>query len=213
MAHNTRAVMLATDDGSFTLSVNPKEISVTQQSKDKTIDLLNVGEVNVQGYRGLVKLSLSTFLPAQSSPFNRSGTAPEQVVQAIKKSKNGQRPVRIVVSGTDINLNFTVSSMEEKYIEGQTDVYINWAFTEQRTGSIGAVASMSGRYTDTGLCERADTRSTSKTVTLKAGDNLWDIARREYGDGSRWKDIADANGITSDEIRRLQIGREVVIPK
>ena len=97
-------------------------------------------------------------------------------------------------------------------MEGQKDVYINWSFVEDRSESVGMVASMAKRYTDTGLCERYGKQETSKTVTLKAGDNLWDIACREYGDGSRWRDIADANGIADDEVRRLQIGREVVIP-
>lgn len=39
----TRSVMLETDDGRWELPSTPKEISVTQDSKDKTIDLLNVG--------------------------------------------------------------------------------------------------------------------------------------------------------------------------
>ena len=75
----TRSVMLETDDGRWELPVNPKEISVTQDSKDKTIDLLNVGEFNVPGNRGLIKISLSTFLPDSSSPFYK-GVDPEQII-------------------------------------------------------------------------------------------------------------------------------------
>lgn len=210
---NTRAVLLVTDDGSFVLDVNPKEISVTQQNKDKTIDLLNVGEVNVKGNRGLVKTALSTFLPASGSHFNRSGTAPEEIIQAVRKAKNGKRSVRIVISGTDINATFSVSSMEEKYVEGQEDIYINWSFVEERELNTASVASYTKRYTDTGLCDRPEERSTPKSVTLKQGDSLWNIACREYGDGSRWKDIAAANGITEDEVRRLQVGREIVMPE
>lgn len=210
---NTRAVLLVTDDGSFTLDVNPREISVTQQSKDKTVDLLNVGEVNVKGNRGLIKTSLSTFLPASGSHFNKSGAAPGEIVQAVRKAKNGKRPVRIVISGTDVNAKFSVSSMEEKYVEGQEDIYINWSFTEDRELNMAAVASYTGRYTDTGLAARPEERSIPKSVTLKQGDSLWNIACREYGDGSRWKDIAAANGITDDEVRRLQIGKEIVMPE
>lgn len=210
---NTRAVLLVTDDGSFTLDVNPREISVTQQNKDKTIDLLNVGEVNVKGNRGLVKTSLSTFLPESGSHFNRSGAAPEEIVQAVRKAKNGKRSVRIVISGTDINAKFSVSSMEEKYVEGQGDIYINWSFTEDRELNMTAVASYTGRYTDTGLAARPEERSTPKSVTIKKDDNLWNIACREYGDGSRWKDIAAANDIAEDEVRRLQVGREIVMPE
>ena len=52
----TRSVMLETDDGRWELPVNPKEISVTQDSKDKTIDLLNVGEFNVPGNLSLIHI-------------------------------------------------------------------------------------------------------------------------------------------------------------
>lgn len=84
----TRSVMLETDDGRWELPVNPKEISVTQDSKDKTIDLLNVGEFNVPGNRGLIKISLSTFLPDSSSPFYK-GVDPEQIISSVKKAKTG----------------------------------------------------------------------------------------------------------------------------
>ena len=94
----TRSVMLETDDGRWELPVNPKEISVTQDSKDKTIDLLNVGEFNVPGNRGLIKVLLSTFLPDNSSPFYK-GVDPEQIISSVKKAKNGKRPIRIIISG------------------------------------------------------------------------------------------------------------------
>lgn len=35
----------------------------------------------------------------------------------------------------------------------------------------------------------------SKCITLTADSNLWDIAEREYGDASCWREIARANGI------------------
>ncbi len=193
----TRTVLLVTDDGRFELSVNPPEISVTQDNKDKTIDLLNVGEINVPGMRGLIKVSLATFLPDSNSPFF-TGTAPEQIVQAVKKAKNGQKAIRIIISGSDVNTQFNVSSMSETYKEGQGDIYISWAFVELRDLNTGQVASFVRRYTDTGLCTRRTTRSVPKAVTVQSGDTLWNLAKRYYDDGSRWKDIARANDMYED---------------
>ncbi len=204
----TRSVMLETDDGRWELPVNPKEISVTQDSKDKTIDLLNVGEFNVPGNRGLIKIVLSTFLPDSSSPFYK-GVDPEQVISSIKKAKNGKRPIRIIISGSDVNAQFTVSSATETYKEGQTDIYVSWSFVENRDLNTQPVASWVKRYTETGICERNTKASIPKTVTAKAGDSLWNLACRYYGDGSRWKDIAAANGMTDDS---LAGGERLVIP-
>ena len=204
----TRTVLLVTGDGQFELSVNPPEISVTQDNKDKTIDLLNVGEINVPGMRGLIKVSLATFLPDSNSPFY-TGVAPEQIVQAVKKAKNGQKAIRIIISGSDVNTQFNVSSMSEIYKEGQGDIYISWAFVELRDLNTGQVASFVRRYTDTGLCTRRTTRSVPKAITVQNGDTLWNLARRYYDDGSRWKDIAMANDMYEDN---LLPGTRLIIP-
>ncbi len=204
----TRTVLLVTGDGQFELAVNPPEISVTQDNKDKTIDLLNVGEINVPGMRGLIKVSLATFLPDSNSPFY-TGVAPEQIVQAVKKAKNGQKAIRIIISGSDVNTQFNVSAMSETYKEGQGDIYISWSFVELRDLNTGQVASFVRRYTDTGLCTRRTTRSVPKAVTVQDGDTLWNLARRYYDDGSRWKDIALANDMYEDN---LLPGTRLIIP-
>lgn len=205
----TRTVLLITDDGQYELSVNPSDLSVTQDSKDKTIDLLNVGEVNVPGKRGLIKVTLSTFLPDSNSPFY-TGSAPEKIIQAVKKAKNGQKTIRIIISGSDVNTLFTVSSMSETYKEGQADIYISWSFIESRDLNTGQIASWVKRYTNTGLCTRNTSRSVPKVVVVKNGDTLWNLARRYYDDGSRWKEIADANDLLEGN---LEIGMRLVIPK
>lgn len=204
----TRTVLLVTGDGQFELAVNPPEISVTQDNKDKTIDLLNVGEINVPGMRGLIKVSLATFLPDSNSPFY-TGVAPEQIVQAVKKAKNGQKAIRIIISGSDVNTQFNVSAMSDTYKEGQGDIYISWSFVELRDLNTGQVASFVRRYTDTGLCTRRTTRSVPKAVTVQDGDTLWNLARRYYDDGSRWKDIALANDMYEDN---LLPGTRLIIP-
>lgn len=207
---NTRTIAVITDDGRFELDVNPKEISATQDSKDKTIDLLNVGEFNVQGNRGLIRVSLSTFLPAAESPFNKSGTDPETIILSIKKAKNGKRPVQLIITGSDVNARFTVASTSETYKEGQADVYVSWSFVESRDLNTQPVASWVRRYTQTGICSRGPAREIPKTICAVAGDTLWDIARRYYDDGSRWGQIAAANGLTSD---RLLGGERLVLPE
>jgi LysM repeat protein len=45
--------------------------------------------------------------------------------------------------------------------------------------------------------------------TVKAGDSLWDIAKRELGSGARWQEIAAANNISGTLIRP---GQQLNIP-
>lgn len=205
----TRTIVIITDSGQYELAVNPSGVTVTQESRDRIIDLLNVGEFNVPGNRGLVRVALSTFLPDAGSPFYQ-GQEPESIILALKKAKNGQKRVRIIISGTDVNTLFTISSMGETYKEGQADIYVSWAFVEARELNTQQVASWVKRYTDTGLCTRSTANSIPKMITAPAGESLWNLARRFYDDGSRWKDIAAANGMPEDKV---SAGMRLVIPQ
>ena len=39
----------------------------------------------------------------------------------------------------------------------------------------------------------AKTKTKNKTYTVKSGDCLWNIAKKFYGSGSKWKTIYNAN--------------------
>lgn len=49
-----------------------------------------------------------------------------------------------------------------------------------------------------------------KTYTVVRGDNLWEIAQREYGDGRLWKKIAEANQLRRPNV--ISIGTQLQIP-
>lgn len=209
---NTRVIRFEGNGGSFELQVNPKELAVTQGSGNKTINLLNVGEVVVAGNRGPIKMAVNTFLPASNSHFYKE-RIPEEIVTKMKQWKNGRQPLRIIVSGTDINTMFVVENMEEKYLEGQLDIYINWSFAEYRVLNVPASATtaFSGNVNSSELKERGGAVKTPKKVTVKTDDSLWGLAVRYYGDGRLWKKIADANGIANPD--RLKIGMVLEMPK
>lgn len=209
---NTRVVRFEGNGGSFELPVNPKELAVTQGSGNKTINLLNVGEVVIAGNRGPIKMAVNTFLPASNSPFYKERN-PEEIVMKMKQWKNGRQPLRIIVSGTDINTMFLVENMEEQYREGQLDIYINWNFTEYRVLNVPASATtaFSGNVNSSELKERSGVVKTPKKVTVKTGDSLWGLAIRYYGDGRLWKKIAAANGIANPN--RIKVGMVLEMPK
>jgi|SRR6185369_2525036 len=50
----------------------------------------------------------------------------------------------------------------------------------------------------------------SRTYAVKAGDTLWAISIKFYGTGTKWTQIANANGVKDP--RRLQIGKVLRIP-
>ena len=207
---NTRIISISAGGGSFALAANPKEVTVSSGAKLKTLELLNVGDIGVAGNRTVDKISISNaFLPAPGSPFY-NGTSPEVVLALMKKCKDAPMPVRIIISGTDINKQFWIETMAETYVEGDKDPHVSWNFSEYRKTTVLSVASLANGQTGTGLNQRADTQQVPKSVTVKKGTTMCDLAKKYYGDGTRWKEIQAANGGVNE--RKLQIGSTLVIP-
>jgi nucleoid-associated protein YgaU len=54
--------------------------------------------------------------------------------------------------------------------------------------------------------------SGTQTYTVKAGDTLYSLAKRFYGDGKLWTKIADANKDKVRETSTIPVGTLLVIP-
>jgi nucleoid-associated protein YgaU len=51
------------------------------------------------------------------------------------------------------------------------------------------------------------------TYTVKKGDNLWNIAKKHLGSGSKWKDIYNANkGVIGSNPNLIYAGQKITIP-
>jgi len=49
-----------------------------------------------------------------------------------------------------------------------------------------------------------------QTYTVQKGDTLYRIAKMHYGNGNRWQEIADANGISDP--KKLYVGKVLTLP-
>ena len=47
---------------------------------------------------------------------------------------------------------------------------------------------------------------------IRKGDNLYALSRQYLGTGRRWREIADLNGLSDSDVKRLAVGREIQIP-
>ena len=52
-----------------------------------------------------------------------------------------------------------------------------------------------------------------KTYTVVKGDSLSKIAKREYGDASKWHKIFEANKDVIEDPNLIEIGQDLIIPQ
>ena len=206
---NTRTVLLWHNNGEERIyfTVNPARLTVTRPNENRVRSLAMGGTVNIWGGRGLREVKLTTFLPAAGSPFY-TGQEPETALAMLKRWQDSGDPVRLIISGSDINDAFLIEDVSETLAEGDRDVGLTLTLREYKFKSaLAALAGGSGSAA--AVQKRTDERVTPRTYTVKQGDTLWDIACRFYGDGTKWRAIAAKNGVPDP--RKLQVGKVLTL--
>lgn len=199
----------------FVLPINPAEFEFTEAHNNQKFTLLNIGEINLIGHRGLVSGSLSSFFPSSRSPLARyADREPMEYIGLLKKWKSKPQPIRVIISNCDFNLAMSIDSLTYGSREGDADVYYTLELSEYRFLNVPAVKSASQSQSQTsGLNARPDTQEAPKTVTVVSGDCLWNLAKKYYGDGAQYKKIYEANkSVIGSNPNLIKSGQKLVIP-
>ena len=123
----------------FNLPINPSEFEFSEAQNNQKITLLNIGEANLIGHRGLVTGSLSSFFPAPSSPLARyADREPMEYIRLLEKWKTSTQPIRVIISDCDFNLAMSIDKLTRKHREGDKDVYYPLVLSEYRFLNIPA---------------------------------------------------------------------------
>lgn len=193
------------------LPVNPKSVEIASPQLNQTVTLVELGEINLFGNRGLKSLTLESFFPGSSSPFYpRASSSPQGYVSRLEKWKAGKKPVRLIITGTGVNLACAIERLACKYPEGDGDVYYTLELKEYRPLNVAPVAEQKS-VGSSGLKPRPDMQEQKNEAIVRSqADTLWSMACKYYGDGTRWTEIAKANGITDPA--KMRLGDKVVIP-
>ena len=205
---NTRTILLWHNNGEqqFTFTVNPASLTISRPNCNKTAHLAMGGTVNLWGGRGLREVTFTTFLPGERSPFFE-GQTPGEILGMLRAWQDSGDPVRLILSGSDINDAFLIEDIRETLAEGDEDVSLTLSLREYKFKSaLAGGTAVSGTQA---APAREDERTLPETWTVKRGDTLWDIACTLWGDGAKWRAIAQKNGITDP--RKLQVGRVLAL--
>lgn len=221
--------------GVLPLPVTPSSLNISTPSLNKTVTLINDGEINILKTPGLREISFEALLPQHKYPFanysisNYTATTFIPVLNELKKSKipfqfivTRMKPNNQVVFFTNIKCQIESIEYKEDAEEYGLDVMASIVLKEYKDyGTKSLSLSKSMVSTALGYAKAAasyavaaavtlNSRSTESkpsvtSVTVKKGDTLWNICKKYLGDGSKYKEVAELNNLENPD--KIYVGQ------
>lgn len=195
------------------LPVTPSKIQTKISGKNKTITLINDGEINLLKTPGLTEITFDMMIPQVQHPFASRLKAASYYLGRLEKLKVGKKPCQFIVSRispagkslfrTNMKVALEDYTITEDAKEG-IDLIISVKLKQYRNfGTKAVVVKPEGTSTATTVSSttpRESTKESPKSYTVKSGDSLWKICQQHLGDGSKYSSIAALNGITNPNL-------------
>lgn len=201
---------LKQDGKQILLPVTPAEIEMKTGNRNKAVYILNFGEMNLAKKPGLQEIRFTALLPGRRYSFVQTEDGfhePEYFLNCFKEYKATAKPIQLILfrrlaDGTQLfcgNMDVLLEdyTVTEKGGE-QGDFWVEMCWKEWKTAK-SIRYSVKGQNGGNVLVEQGQERQTktpATTYTVKKGDCLWNIAKKQLGDGAKYKEIAQKNGIS-----------------
>lgn len=201
------------------IPVLPEKLKVTSPGNNDTATVLVLGDVLILRKKGLRTVAWDSFFPANDAPFVTGRiTDPVEIVKAIQKARDSLDPVRFLITGTDLDINVRMGVETFDYEEraGELgDFYYSIKLSEWKDYSPRRIVlpPEPAKPAQAKEPERTGEPPKQKTYTVKAGDCLWNIAKKFYGKGSDYTKIYNANkGTIGSNPNLIYPGQVFTIP-
>ncbi|HDF5576529.1 TPA: LysM peptidoglycan-binding domain-containing protein [Clostridioides difficile] len=200
------------------LPIPPPKLEIKVTNKNKTVDLINTGEVNILKTPGLSEISFEAEFTHNKLPFYRGQFRDVQFfLSKLELLKTDCKPFQFIVSremGGKVlfNTNRKVSLEEYNIVEDAengSDFKVAIKLKQYRDYSTRKLV-LAPPKSDTGRPnvkiepKRVDSvnATNTKTYTVKSGDSLWSICQKQLGNGSLYKKVYELNKSMMDKANK-----------
>ncbi len=115
------------------LPVVPTQVKISTGMNNQTYETVAQGEIKLIGLATLSSIVLDSFFPVKKYPFTRDTTLIGwDDVTLIEDWKSRRIPIRLVISGTPINMACSIERFEYGVQDGSGDVYYTLELSEFR---------------------------------------------------------------------------------
>lgn len=214
------------------LPIAPGKLEMKINNENKTITLINEGEINLLKKPGLTEIEFECRIPQERYPYAsyKSGfESAEYYLEYFEKLKTRKAPFQFIVcrerpTGRGLfDTNIKVSLEDYKITEDAKngfDLIVKIKLKQWRgygTKTVNIV--MGGGEQAQAIVEEsreateAPAPPAAQSYTVVKGDCLWKIAKRFYGNGAKYTTIYDANrAVIGGNPNRIYPGQVLTIP-
>lgn len=203
------------------LPVTPEKLSVKIKSQNKTVTLIDQGEVNILKQPGLTEIQFDALLPQSPYPFANGRAEPaEYYMGRLEMLKTQRKPFQFIVSrvkGRDLLFDTNIKVALEDYQiteDANSDGFdLLAAITLRQYRLYGAKTVQVDNGQATIETKRdASNAPSAKTHTVVYGDTLWALAKKHLGSGARYPEIVAANPGVIIDPNNVPVGTVIQIP-
>lgn len=207
------------------LPVTPSKLETKIKNNNKTINLINEGDVNVLKLPGLTELSFEAMIPQVNYPFATATRKASHYLNKLEDLKTSKEPFQFIVvrmnpSGkmlfnTNIKVSledYTVSEDAKNGIDLTIKVKLK-QYKAYSTKTVKVVVKKNKTKKATVQKKRTTEKAPKKkTYTVKKGDCLWNIAKKYLGNGARYTEIYNLNKDKIKNPNLIYVGQVLTLP-
>ncbi|MBZ9635582.1 LysM peptidoglycan-binding domain-containing protein [Clostridium sp. FP1] len=205
---------LSQDNEKLQLPVPPPNYAIKRALNNSTLTVEGIGEVSFIGKPKLAEIPIiQTFFPNQIYTFCQYNDfpPPAECISLIEKWILSGKPIRYMVNNV-INIECSIENFEYGEQDGTNDVYFSLGLKEYKRiilETTSAVATTPTIAKTTTAAVQRNTKTVAKTYKVKAGDTLLAIAKKQYGDSSKYTVIVSKNKIKNPNL--IKVGQVLLL--
>lgn len=183
------------------MPVTPPSFEIQESRNMETVNIYSLGDVALLGTNTYSTIKMEFLLPAQKYPFVLIDQIvdPYAYVSTFRRFKDDGTVMRLIISGTTVNIPVRVQEMTYKEQDGTNDLYMTLTLCEYK--ELAAVKVESTKAGAGNTAREVETQpGTPDTYKIVSGDTLWSICRRFYNDSGLASKLAAYNGIKNPNL-------------